>query len=90
MTGIPIDWLLRVGFTQAQVTDISAFFRNVGYAAKFTADDLVTGVNVSANKIFQISSYDALKTIFKSDTQFFKDIEAMFNQKQIQLKINQN
>lgn len=92
MTGIPIDWLVRVGFTQAQVTDISAFFRNVGYAAKFTADDLVTGVNVPANKIFQISSYDALKTIFKSDTQFFKDIEAMFNQKtnstQDQSKLN--
>lgn len=92
MTGIPIDWLVRVGFTQAQVTDISAFFRNVGYAAKFTADDLITGVSVPANKIFEISSYDALKTIFKSDTQFFKDIEAMFNQKtnstQDQSKLN--
>lgn len=78
---INIDWLVTVGFTQTQITDISAFFRNIGYAAKFTVSDLVDGVTIPTNGIFQINSVDGLKTIFKSDTQFYKDIEAMFNQK---------
>lgn len=78
---VNIDWLVRVGFTQSQITDISAFFRNIGYAAKWTTADLVTAVITPTNGIFQISSIDGLKAIFKSDTQFYKDIEAMLNQK---------
>lgn len=78
---INIDWLVRVGFTQSQITDISAFFRNIGYAAKWTTTDLVNAVVAPTNGIFQISSIDGLKAIFKSDTQFYKDIEAMLNQK---------
>ena len=78
---INIDWLVRVGFTQSQITDISAFFRNIGYAAKWTTSDLVSAVVSPTNGIFQINSIDGLKGIFKSDTQFYKDIEAMLNQK---------
>lgn len=89
---INIDWLVRVGFTQSQITDISAFFRNIGYAAKWTTADLVNAVVAPTNGIFQISSIDGLKAIFKSDTQFYKDIEAMLNQKtnstQDQSKLN--
>lgn len=86
------DWLVRVGFTQSQITDISAFFRNIGYAAKWTTSDLVAAVVAPTNGVFQINSIDGLKGIFKSDTQFYKDIEAMFNQKtnstQDQSKLN--
>ena len=89
---INIDWLVRVGFTQSQITDISAFFRNIGYAAKWTSEDLVAAVVVPKNGIFQINSIDGLKGIFKADTQFYKDIEAMLNQKtnstQDQSKLN--
>ncbi len=89
---INIDWLVRVGFTQSQITDISAFFRNIGYAAKWTAEDLVVTGLYPTNGIFQINSIDGLKGIFKSDTQFYKDIEAMINQKtnstQDQSKLN--
>lgn len=89
---INIDWLVRVGFTQSQITDISAFFRNIGYAAKWTSEDLVAAVVAPKNGIFQINSIDGLKGIFKADTQFYKDIEAMLNQKtnstQDQSKLN--
>lgn len=78
---ISIDKLVQIGFTVSQATDISKFFRNIGYIAKFTADDLVEGATVPADKIIKIDTTDSLKTIFKSDTQFYKDLECLLTQK---------
>lgn len=78
---ISIDKLVQIGFTVSQATDISKFFRNVGYLAKFTTSDLTEGAIIPANKIFKIDTVGSLKTIFKSDTQFYKDIECLLTQK---------
>ena len=78
---ISIDKLVQIGFTVSQATDISKFFRNVGYMAKFVAADLVEGATIPTNKIFKIDTIDSLKTIFKSDTQFYKDLECLLTQK---------
>lgn len=61
-----LDKLVSMGFTISQATVINKLFKRVGYAAKFTAEDLVADVVVPENKIFQINSIDGLKTIFKS------------------------
>ena len=76
-----LDKLVSMGFTISQATVINKLFKRVGYAAKFTAANLVENVQVPANKIFQIDSVDSLKTIFKSDNQFYTDIETILVQK---------
>lgn len=78
---ISIDKLVSIGFTVSQATDISKFFRNIGYMAKYTAADLVEGATIPTDKIIKIDTVDSLKTIFKSDTQFYKDLECLLNQK---------
>ena len=78
---ISIDKLVEIGFTVSQATDISNFFRNIGYAAKFTTDDLVEGYSIPANKVIIIDTTDTLKATFKADTQFYKDIECLLTQK---------
>ncbi|MBO8430887.1 DUF3383 family protein [Spirochaetes bacterium] len=78
---ISIDKLVEIGFTVSQATDISNFFRNIGYAAKFDSDDMVEGYNIPSNKIIIIDTTDTLKATFKADTQFYKDIECLLNQK---------
>lgn len=76
-----LDKLVSMGFTISQATVINKLFKRVGYAAKFTATNLVAGATIPANKIFQIDSIDSLKTIFKADTQFYTDIETILVQK---------
>ena len=76
-----LDKLVSMGFTINQATVINKLFKRVGYAAKFTAEDLVAGATVPVNKIIQINSIDGLKTIFKSDTKFYTDIETILVQK---------
>ena len=49
-----LDKLISMGFTISQATVINKLFKRVGYAAKFTAEDLVAGATVPENKIFQI------------------------------------
>lgn len=78
---ISIDKLVEIGFTVSQATDISNFFRNIGYAAKFDSDDMVEGYSIPSNKIIIIDTTDTLKATFKADTQFYKDIECLLNQK---------
>lgn len=78
---ISIDKIVQIGFSVSQATDISNFFRNIGYAAKFTAEDLVEGFTVPADKIIKIDTVESLKTIFKADTQYYKDIACILNQK---------
>ena len=76
-----LDKLVSMGFTINQATVINKLFKRVGYAAKFTAEDLVAGATVPENKIFQINSIDGLKAIFKSSTKFYSDIETILVQK---------
>lgn len=76
-----LDKLVSMGFTINQATVINKLFKRVGYAAKFTAEDLVAGATVPENKIFQINSIDGLKSIFKSSTKFYTDIETILVQK---------
>lgn len=76
-----LDKLVSMGFTINQATVINKLFKRVGYAAKFTAEDLVAGATVPVNKIFQINSIDGLKAIFKSSTKFYTDIETILVQK---------
>ena len=49
-----LDKLVSMGFTVAQATVINKFFKRVGYAAKFTTNDLVSGATIPANKIIFI------------------------------------
>lgn len=76
-----LDKLVSMGFTVPQATVINKLFKRVGYAAKFTSEHLQANVQIPANKIFQIDSVDSLKTIFKSDNQFYTDIETILVQK---------
>ena len=76
-----LDKLVSMGFTVPQATLINKLFKRVGYAAKFTSEHLQANVQIPANKIFQIDSVDSLKTIFKSDNQFYTDIETILVQK---------
>ena len=76
-----LDKLVSMGFTISQATVINKLFKRVGYAAKFTAEDLVADVTIPENKIFQIDGIDSLKAIFKSSTKFYSDIETIFVQK---------
>lgn len=76
-----LEKLVSMGFTIPQATVINKLFKRVGYAAKFTAEDLVADVTIPENKIFQIDGIDSLKAIFKSSTKFYSDIETIFVQK---------
>lgn len=76
-----LEKLVSMGFAIQQATVINKLFKRVGYAAKFTAEDLVADVTIPKNKIFQIDGIDSLKTIFKSSTKFYSDIETIFVQK---------
>lgn len=76
-----LDKLVSMGFTIAQATVINKLFKRVGYAAKFTSEDLVAEVNIPENKIFQIDGIDSLKSIFKTSTKFYSDIETILVQK---------
>ena len=75
-----LNKLVTMGFTINQATVINKLFKRIGYAAKFTQENLQAEVVIPENKIFQINSIDGLKTIFKSDNQFYTDLETIFTQ----------
>ena len=75
-----LNKLVTMGFTVNQATVINKLFKRIGYAAKFTEEHLQADVEIPENKIFQINSIDGLKTIFKSDNQFYTDLETIFTQ----------
>lgn len=76
-----LDKLVSMGFTINQATVLTKLFKRIGYAGKFTAENLVGDVSVSGNAIFEINSIEGLKAVFKSDSQVYKDIETIFTQK---------
>lgn len=75
-----LNKLVTMGFTVNQATVINKLFKRIGYAAKFTEEHLQANVKIPENKIFQINSIDGLKTIFKSNNQFYTDLETIFTQ----------
>jgi len=77
---ISLDKLVEVGFTLTQATNISIFFRNVGY---LTTDSscVKSGVSIPTNKILVIDSTDALNATLKSDSQEYMDIATILAQK---------
>lgn len=76
-----LDKLVSMGFTINQATVLTKLFKRIGYAGKFTTEDLVADVTIPENKIFEINSIEGLKAIFKSNTKFYSDIETIFTQK---------
>lgn len=77
---ISLDKLVEIGFTLSQATDISQFFRNVGYLTVGT-DCVKTGVDIPPNNTFVIDSMDTLNATLKSDSQEYMDIATLLVQK---------
>ena len=78
---ISIDKLVEIGFTLPQATDISAYLSNAGYVGDFTSSDLVSGYNMSANKVVVISNIDELDSIFVPGTKYYNDLSVLLMQK---------
>lgn len=77
---IALDKLVEVGFTLSQATNISLFFRNVGYLT--VGETCVkSDVVIPANKILVIDSTDVLNATLKSDSQEYMDIAKILVQK---------
>ena len=77
---ISLDKLVEIGFTLSQATDISLFFRNVGYLTTGTTcvkDDVV----IPSDNILVIDSQDTLNSLLKSDSQEYMDISKILVQK---------
>lgn len=77
---ISLDKLVEIGFTLSQATDVSLFFRNVGYLTT-NADCVKADVVIPANKILVIDSMDVLNATLKSDSQEYLDIATVLVQK---------
>lgn len=77
---ISLDKLVEIGFTPAQATDISQFFRNVGYLTVGTSA-VKDGVVIPANKELIIQGNDGLNATLKSDSQEYMDISKILVQK---------
>lgn len=77
---ISLDKLVEVGFTLSVATNISLFFRNVGYLTVGTTC-VKTGVDIPTDKVFVIDSMDTLNATLKSDSQEYMDISTVLTQK---------
>lgn len=77
---ISLDKLVEIGFTLSQATDISQFFRNVGYLT-VGVDCVKTGVTIPANKVLVIDSEETLKNTLKTDSKEYMDISTILVQK---------
>jgi hypothetical protein len=77
-----IDQFVKVGFTISKATSLAIFFSNFGYLCTATQSDFVDGYVIPTNKIIAIATIETLKETFKSDTQYYKDIETLLIQKQ--------
>lgn len=75
---ISLDKLVEIGFTLAQATDLSAFFRNVGYLT-IGEECVKDGVVIPPDKVLIINK-DSLADTLKSDSQEFMDLQNLFIQ----------
>lgn len=77
---ISLDKLVEIGFTLTRATNISLFFRNVGYLT--VGETCVKdGVVIPTNKILVIDSNEVLNSTLKSDSQEYMDISKVLAQK---------
>jgi len=76
---ISLDKLVEIGFTYSQATDISTFFRNVGYLTIGTS--CLKPDITPTNNVVVIDSTDTLNTSLKSDSQEYMDIANILVQK---------
>jgi hypothetical protein len=76
-----IDQFVKVGFTISKATSLAIFFSNIGYLCTATQGDFVDGYTIPTNKIIAIATIETLKDTFKSDTQYYKDIETLLTQR---------
>lgn len=76
-----ISQFVTVGFTIRKATSLAIFFSNVGYLCTATQNDFVSGFVLPLNKVINIATIEGLKEVFKSDTQYYKDIETLLTQK---------
>ena len=76
-----ISQFVTVGFTLSKSTSLAIFFSNVGYLCTATTADFVSGYVIPDNKVINIATIEGLKEVFKSDTQYYKDIETLLTQK---------
>ena len=76
---INLDKLVEIGFTLPRATDISIFFRNVGYLTTNTSC-VKSGVDIPTNKVLIIDGMDSLNDTLKSDSQEYMDIATIFAQ----------
>ena len=77
---ISLDKLVEIGFTLSQATDISQFFRNVGYLTVGTTC-VKTSVVIPTNKVLVIDGDDTLNATLNSDSQEYMDISTILAQK---------
>lgn len=77
---ISIDKLVEVGFTLTQATNLSLFFRNIGYLTVGTSA-LKPGIVLPDSKIIIIDSEDTLNATLNSDSQEYMDISKILVQK---------
>lgn len=77
---ISLDKLVEVGFTLSQATNISLFFRNVGYLTVGEAC-VKDGVVIPDNKVIVIDTQDTLNATLKADSQEYLDISKILVQK---------
>lgn len=76
-----ISQFVKVSFQIRKATSLAIFFSNVGYLCTATSDDFVTGYVLPTNKVINIATIEGVKEVFKSDTQYYKDIETLLTQK---------
>ena len=74
-----INQFVKVGFTIEKATSLAEFFSNVGYLCTATASDFVNG-SIPTNNHVIIPTIDILDKTFKSNTQYYKDIETILMQ----------
>lgn len=77
---INLDKLVEIGFTISQATNLSLFFRNVGYLTVGT-DSVISTVTVPDSKIIEIDSMDTLNQTLNSSSQEYMDISRVLVQK---------
>ena len=76
---ISLDKLVEIGFTLSQATNLSVFFRNVGYLTIGTS--CIKGDVIPPDNTFIIDSIDTLNATLKSDSQEYMDISKILVQK---------
>jgi len=76
-----IDQFVKVGFSISKATSLAIFFSNYGYLCTATIDDFVDGYILPPSNIILLATVEDLQKVFKTDTQYYKDIETLLLQK---------